>query len=255
MAAGEMVFIDLRRTATTAPVATLADADLVSPDEPLKWNQSAEDAQTAVLGTFHPERQITPGELPKPYEGLPPGSIYLYADAPSIPAGRIAEDRELSILIPIVGPRAGDVKPNTFEIDAEGIRVSVSSNGSSSEKLNGVDRVAAIQGHFESIAAEITGPYGLGPSIVDLDCRRASANVALVKQGSWVVLDMDVLPDPATNLRGGPRLVSVSPDPTTARIPGCACSTPARIQWPSCRPWVCSRIWPAATLASTCRSR
>lgn len=203
--AGELTIVDLRRLATTAPAATLVDADLLSPANALHWEQSGDTAVTAVLGSYYLERQLLPEELPIPFEAL--DRQVGWAAVPDIPSIGIADADMQSKLVPVIGPRAGDVKTSTFKIDATGFRARIETAGEgSTENYQGGKRVDAIHAHIDAYAGEITGPYGLGASFVDVVCRRASANVAAILQGKFAALNLSALPDPATNQRGGVRL-------------------------------------------------
>jgi hypothetical protein len=223
---GELCVVNLRRRATTASVRTLTDADLESPDSNLTWQQSADEAVTSVLGTAVVERLLQNTELPKPNSPLTSGpeefkaetfwhigkggsSFLKYTvdgDFPDIPGGRVVEAVS-DVLVPFIGPRAADVRPSTQKIEVAGLRAGVSADGNAYELApSGGSRLVAIRAHFAEVAAEITGPYGLGPSTIDLVCRRGSANARATRRGEYVALTFTTLPDPATNLRGGPRL-------------------------------------------------
>jgi hypothetical protein len=202
--AGVVNLVDLRRASTTAPAVTLTDADLETSGGALTWQQSRDSAVTSVVGMYYPEIQTPDRDLPKPFDFV--ASIN---DRPDIPPVRIQELAAQSVLVPFIGPRSSDMKPQTFKIDALGFRFvpGAVEDPEHGETYNGTAlRSYVIQQALLGYADELSGPFGLGPSYIEVTCRRASANVALALQGKFVALTFTALPDPATNQRGGPRL-------------------------------------------------
>lgn len=203
---GTVQLVDLRRSAIPAAgtLGTLTDADLDTPVNALQWNQDRESAVTAVLASYYPEQQIAAGELPNPSD-LTQG----FGSFPDIPTARLENRTAQRVLVPELGLRSADMKPNTLTVDAKGLRYLVDAQGLSTEVWpfnTKTPRVDAIRKMLTAYGDDIKGPYGRGPSYVDVTCRRASAAARATKPGTYKILTFSALPDPATNLRGGTRL-------------------------------------------------
>jgi hypothetical protein len=177
-ASGTVTLVDLRRSAIPAPVATLTDTDLESTTSALAWQQDRDSAVTSVLGTVYPEQQISAGELPKPFD-----IVTSLSDLPDVPTVRVTTLAAVSWLSAEIGPRSGDMKPSTLKVDVKGFRFRVDPNMKDAESFPPTaspaqPRSSAIQNFLSAYGDEISGPFGLGPSFVDVVCRRASVQVA-----------------------------------------------------------------------------
>lgn len=200
--AGELAIVDLRRSAVFTPAWALVDADLVGAKDSVRWTQDKDDALSAVTAKYYGERQLTDGELPRPFDQTDLENN----DFPDISTVRIADAADYLVKSTSFSSRSLDVGGKEFVIDATGLRFRIGASANGSEKLNGLPRSDVLRDYLIGLASEIRSPFGLGPFYYWLRCRRASANAAAVKVGTTGTVDVDPLPDPATGLRGGVRV-------------------------------------------------
>lgn len=212
-AAGAVTLVDLHRSSLTSAAVTLTDADLESTTSTLGWQQDRESAVTSFFASYYPERRMSAGALPKPFDKVTsPG------DLPDVPTVFIEELASVAALTAEIGPRSADMKPQTLQIDAKGFRYLTDGSSTSEHLPAGSNNPASlradvIRGYLIAYSDEITGPFGLGPSYIDIVCRRGSANIndpvtgaPVATPGKYASLTFTALPDPLTNQRGGPRL-------------------------------------------------
>jgi hypothetical protein len=194
--AGEVVPVDLRRASTTAATGTLTNADLVDATQALGWVHSGE-AVTSILCTYYADYYIKNAELPKPFE---PIDFESYVP-PDIPVTRVAQLSDYPIQVLDLSSRTSDLKGRKLAVDAKGLRFV------EGEKVNGVgSKRQAIEAYLRGFQEQIKGPFGAGAAYTTLACARSSALATSTQPGHYVVLDIDELPDPASNTRGGARL-------------------------------------------------
>lgn len=205
---GELEIVDFRRSSVTAPAFTLTNADLVSGKDSVNWDTDRAEAIAGVTVTYFGERRIPNGDLPKPWEAIDPATALDYSP-PDIPTVRIEELSDFPVKLVNLGSRALDVGGKDYDLPARGLRFRAGADERDSEwdATTAGPRANALRAYAISLASDIRGPFGLGPTFYEIECRRPSANAALVKVGVTGVLDIDEIPDPATNLRGGQRLV------------------------------------------------
>lgn len=191
---GRIVLVDLRRRTAVSTASTITDADLAHVPGNAGWNQTRRDAVTQVDVTYYHDAEIAPADLrdaAAPYGGRGVGL--------DVPIARIASrddlyrDRDLSL-------RTIDLGERKLELDARGIR------SAENERTAGVPRREYVERVIRQIVADAKGPFIGGAQYAYLTCRR-TANAAAAVPGTWHVVDVDALPDPATGLRGGPRLM------------------------------------------------
>jgi hypothetical protein len=101
-----------------------------------------------------------------------------------------------------------DAKPNTLKIEAIGVRGQIQEpvSGSITTAEQESDTIARL------VANQLTQPYTQRysngtPSIIIL-CRR-TATINSLNIGDWTLVDIDMMPNQATHLRGGNRIMQV----------------------------------------------
>lgn len=190
---GEVYPIDMRMPSAVPAVPTIVDADLVAGESP-GWSHERSSAITQFEVTYYSDRAITAEELTANAE-----------ERPSVPAGMIQSlDHPY---IPFDGEGIADYGENGLRIDARGLRATVAVDAKGGEiGADGQERLEKIQRQAAQLVADLSGPFGRGAMTAQLVCRRrASTNDCY--PGDWRIVDVDVLPDPASNLRGGNRLM------------------------------------------------
>lgn len=202
-AAGELELIDLRRR-MGAIATTLTDADRVLEAGLPKWAYDEDASLPVVSASYVAERRIRDDELPA-LPGRQGQTAY-----PAIPPIRIETTEAVAAVVVHQGAAAAGTKPREERIVARGLRFRASEPGAhpffGHEMRDGRRREEVLRRYLETLVTDVQAPFARGAAYLDVVGRLSSANVALVRVGSYVVLDVDVVPDPATNLRGGPRL-------------------------------------------------
>ncbi|MGN6110833.1 MAG: hypothetical protein ACTHU0_37370, partial [Kofleriaceae bacterium] len=205
-AAGELIFFDLRRRAGLTVAATLTDADLVSGGGPARAWHEADAAIPVVTASYVTESLVQDGDLPEPWKAT-------NQDYPDVATVRLKSQDLPAVLSWDARSKASGGKPREHKIAASGFRFRAAvpaagkQAGIPAEQLHGIGRDVYLRNQLAALAADLQAPYADGPTWYEVPGRYASANVALVRPGSYAILDLDVVPDPATNLRGGSRLV------------------------------------------------
>jgi hypothetical protein len=187
-AAGRVVPIDLRRSSTTAATATLVDDDVVEGAAPA-WQDSAAGAVTATTIQYYVDRKI-------PVSQIDDDSAVFPDVAPAL----IAADKEI-VLVPNDLTVLGDVKENILKLDAAGFRIQ-----EGEQEAGGGSRADALVRRLGAMAQDLMAPYTRGAMRTTIAFRRATA-ADTVYAGTWCSVTVAALPDPATNQRGGTRLM------------------------------------------------
>jgi hypothetical protein len=187
-AAGRIVPIDLRRTAALASAQTLTDADLVSDVEPA-WNDTRDAAITAVNISYYTDRSVTSDQIDASSEEFPawPPSMVISA--------------KNSVLFPVDLSTLRDVGERVIEIDAIGTRIAESS---AAQNVSAVR--AFVESNVAAIARDLARPFVNGAAKARATYR-ILGGAATVTQGMYCLVQHTKLPDPATNTRGGARLM------------------------------------------------
>lgn len=189
LADGSALPLDLRLP-SSLPATTITDADLAEPavawsEEPTRGIARVEakrysDTPTANLATLLADMVFRDGI-----------STYLRRAASLYDAGA-AEVR-------VVDLGATDLAEQVVQLDCQGLR------SQPFETIDGLDRALWAQRIIERFAQELRLPFGRGPAYIPLVCRD-TANTTDCQVGDFRVIDVDAVPDPATNKRGGPRV-------------------------------------------------
>jgi hypothetical protein len=185
-AAGEIEVVDVRTPSSLAGIATITDADTVV--GPITWEQSREGGLTRIHVTSYIERLFTADQA------IDTGGLKTPADLIAATPGTI---------VFVTGFREDQQGENVLDIDAIGLR------WFESETLQGRSRADAIRAQIRRLVDEFRGPYGSGLMRVRVRARRTS-NVTPLRPGALVQATLTQLPDPASNLRGGTRLLRVT---------------------------------------------
>lgn len=169
-------------------IATLTDDDVIGDDDPA-WKHDPKQAVQLVRMTHYQDRLVAPSE-PWNLPGLIPTMEQ--------PGGLEESKHRLNDL------RLGtvDFGEEVITIDAVGLR---SVDG---ETLQGQPRSIYLENHLLKMGGEFARPFSYGLITIPILCRR-TATVNGLAPGSLVIADVDVLPDPATHVRGGAMLCRV----------------------------------------------
>jgi hypothetical protein len=209
---GQIVICDLRRSSLITPVGTLTSADMDTGSVPT-WAPDATQAVSSIQITYHVEQQIADSDLPKPFQQLP-AFEQARDHAPDIAPVKITEPYDEVLETLQAGSRVGDVKGNTEQFDDRGARYGLtgppSPNGQPSvvETLDGQARPLVVQNQLAAVASELRAPYALGPVAMSVSYKRAAASGFTT--GKWCVVQVDEIPDAASNTRGGARLALIT---------------------------------------------
>lgn len=169
-----------------ASVPTIGAADIVASETP-GWKQGADAAVTAVQVSTFLDDPLEDAEL-----------VRIPDRIPNVPTSRVSS-REV-----VYQPREGVGRvvlgTRFLAIDALGLRAVQAA------QVDGVLAPVWTESEARRIAEIYRTPFGTGPAYATAVCRRTS-NTTGVYPGDWVLLNADVLPNTATNERGGTRLM------------------------------------------------
>lgn len=182
---GKIVPIDLRLPSTAPSVPTITRADLIAGKHP-GWSPDREGSVTRVEITHYLDDPVDAGAAKASED-----------EYPDIPAGRVTS--RTALYIPVDLQAEADLGEKAYEIDAKGYR---SGRGEITEMQ---DRLTWLRRHLDRVSAQVRGPFGYGPVTIPLVCRRTS-NTDGCYPGHLRYVDVDELPNPAANRRGGARL-------------------------------------------------
>ena len=121
---------------------------------------------------------------------------------PEIPPARIETVGNASVF-PDYG-RAVDLGQRTHTVDGWAMR----GTANSTDVVENVHSLAYVQGLAERCAAHFRTYFENGATMLTFRALR-TANTTSLWPGDWCYVNADMTPDPATNLRGGTRLVQV----------------------------------------------
>jgi hypothetical protein len=185
-AEGRVVVFDTRRPSTLAGILTITDADTIEATDAFKWKQGREGAITQIEAKWYVDLPIGPdgATIAPPKLGVSPTMLL-----------RTVVQRLL-----ILDFGRSDMGERRETIDAIGCRAMPG------ELVQGQSRASYIRRQLERTIEELRAPFGTGPAEATLRCRR-TANTSGWQQGQLRIIDIDAMPDPATNARGGARLM------------------------------------------------
>lgn len=206
---GQLVPVDLRFPASLAGIVTLTDADLIA-GAPEQWDFDDTAAITSAAGTRYAENFVLTQAFGNPGPSRPiPKPAVLGPNEQSFPTLQYpSKGQPLSREFVFENSRGQLFDDQPYEIDAIGLRaqpqertpVSIWGAGGTPDRGIWADQT------LEGLMRIPQRPFGRGPATIKLKCRR-TANVASTFPGTLHLLTISSLPDPASNLRGGTRLV------------------------------------------------
>lgn len=188
---GRVDLVDLRRTPTLAGVVTLTDDDLVTATDP-SWDDSRDGAITAVAIDYYVDQRIPPTDLVASSDTFPTLPPALIRSAKST----VLVLNDLSTL--------KDVGEKVITIAARGDRIS---SGDLLSAHFGRQRRDRLEGKLKAAALDFLRPIGSGVITAQATYRMASANAQQIAKGKYCIVQHSKLPDPASNERGGARLM------------------------------------------------
>lgn len=197
---GQTVPVDLRRP-SSLPTITITDTDLVEGQQNLGWEYGSEIV-TKVVAHYYEDSPTPPSWGAR--VGTGPGQEPTYQQNLPVAGQLVAPSQHT---VEILDLAHFDVGQNDVTIDAQGFRsfpnetVTRASSTDTSEQSRGL----YLKSKLREFSANLQQPYRGGAAYISLVCRRTS-NTNSVQPGTDVVLDIDALPDPRTNLRGGARV-------------------------------------------------
>ena len=195
--------VDMRlpTAAAIAGITTITDADIDTSALP-SWDQNRTDAVTQFQVDWYDDLSVdlsNLSDLSKIIHFLG-GRVTLAV--PEVSASLLDElpNREV---VPDLGSllNLGDRK---LTIDAFGLR----GTAELEDVIEGIHAESYAQKQAQRVVEFYRTQFGTGPMTLGFRCRR-TANTSSLWPGDWVYLDVDVVPDPATNVRGGTRLVQI----------------------------------------------
>jgi hypothetical protein len=185
---GRQELVDLRTPTSLAGVPTITDADLVT--QAPSWEFSQKGAVTRIRVKHYLDTQTPADVMEESRDKYPPVS----------PARLESDELIFDVIHP--GTAFGQLGDKVLEIDGSTFR------HGEGEETAGQDRVEWIRRQLLDMARTIFGPFGDGAMEAAISMRRGSTASQLAV-GDLAILDVDALPDPASNRRGGARLARV----------------------------------------------
>lgn len=189
---GRVVPRDLRRTNTLAGAVTLTDDDLVTDVDPA-WDNSRDGAVTAVQFDYMIDKRVPTRDLL--------GASDLYPDIG--PALFVSTKSTLLVINDLSTLR--DVGEKIVKVDARATRMTTQGGGIGAIITRATK--ARIERELTAAAKDFLRPLSTGTIKATATYRLASANIASVVQGVYAIVQHSKLPDPASNTRGGARLM------------------------------------------------
>jgi hypothetical protein len=185
-AENRVVVFDTRRPSTLVGIATIADADLIEAPDAFAWKQGRNGAITQIEAKWYVDVPVGPDGNDITVEQRTVSPTLLL--------------REVQQRLLILDFGRSDMGQERETIDAIGFRAMPG------ELIQGQSRLIYLRRQLERAIEELRAPFGTGPAEATLRCRR-TANTTGWQQGQFRIIDVDAMPDPATNLRGGARLM------------------------------------------------
>lgn len=184
---GEMIPLDLRPPQGTISVPTITNADVVS-DYITGWESGHDDALTVMTAAIYLDDPISAKEVNVGGGNVPDIAATLLDSVQLNPfrfedALGLDKYGEKSITIDPIGFRfmPGEVEQNT-------------------------DRIDYYRSYLEQAALALFKPLSGGPQFTRIRGFRTASSLSTLQIGDLRILDLDELPDPGTNVRGGNRV-------------------------------------------------
>lgn len=194
-AVARIVPVDLRlpTAALIASIDTLTEADLDTATAP-SWSTDRSSAITETTVRWYTDYQLSLAELT-----ADAGIRYRFPDVPPARIETVSNDRT----IPDYG-RAVDLGQRVHTLDAWAIRATAY-GADTVENVSATTYAEALADHA---ARHLATFYQNGAMMLGFRALR-TANTTDLWPGDWVYVNADIVPDPATNLRGGTRLLLI----------------------------------------------
>lgn len=180
----QVVVFDTRRPSSLAGIGTITGADLIESKDAFQWEQARSDAITQIEGLWYVDVPIAAD-----------GSVVTDFASKSTLYLRTAQMQYLDITF---GRSDLGQKRQTF--DAVGFRAMPG------ELVQGQSRLSYIRRQLERGLDETRAMFSSAPAYATLKCKR-TVNTRTWQVGQIKIVDVDPMPDPATNLRGGARVM------------------------------------------------
>lgn len=199
-ASGKVTVTDVRAepaVVRAGGLPALTSADTIA-TQPPKWVHTREGAVSRVDCTLYADRVHPLTDLD--YWSSSPPDI-----GPSlIEPGDPQQVNELNLT-----ERALDANGKPITIDTTAFRGVLPGEVSAPDGTAGVvrpDRETQLRAEIAKVQEEFRRLFGTGPMTAEIPCRRTSV-VALIRPGTYATVNVDELPNPETNRRGGTRLM------------------------------------------------
>lgn len=184
---GQVNLVDLKLPASVAGLGTLTDTDIEEEDDP-QWEHDPTTAVHRIDLSRYTERVRLGKDL--------------WESADTFPRFLGAAIEETQLLLAPIFQGSIDYGDEVLKVNARGYR---SQHG---EQYEDRPRSEYLDTTLLELAAEMQRPFAYGLTTIPLRCRR-TATVTALNVGSLVIVDVDVVPDPATWKRGGAQLCRV----------------------------------------------
>jgi hypothetical protein len=178
-----VVVFDTRRPSSLAGVATIANTDLIEVRDAFQWEQSRQDAITQLEAFYYVDVPIGVG-----------GDAVTFDSAAMLHLRAVQQP-----YLDVTFGRA-DMGQKRELFDVIGFRAMPG------ELIQGQSRLSYIRRQLERGLEEIRTMFSSGPAYATLRCRR-TANTNGWQVGQLRIVDVDPMPDPTSNLRGGARVM------------------------------------------------
>jgi hypothetical protein len=198
---GKVQPLDLRMP-TSAPGMTIADADCLR--LPTDWEPMPGSAVSRVDAKVYAEF----ASFAEAFDGAPTQStrtLFGGAVAAILSSNLAAVINASEYPITIVDLGSVDVGDNPLSLDFQGLRAQPGEKSPTS--TNRVDRGHWCVQKVIEFTNHLRSPYGRGPLYVTVTGRQESANITDCQAGDLRLVTVTSLPDPATNKRGGTRVM------------------------------------------------
>lgn len=183
---GEVVPVDMRPPTTLAGVPTIV-ADDIDVGSPPRWSPDKSAAITSILVQHYADRLLPTEEI-----------VAETSEFPDVSPIRIESQEHEIELLNIGNPAL--INEQQHKIEAIGFR------STEDETIDGISRLEYNRRKLTELIQQLRAPFGDGLTTISIDARRVTSQVTTVKPGDYRIIDVDELPDAATNLRGGPRV-------------------------------------------------
>lgn len=176
---GLIVPLDFRIPSVIS-VPTLTNTDLVS-DPPVEWAPERDQGADIIKATHYVDTQLD-AAVTNP-QSAPPGLI-----------------RSQDVILEILDATPGDMGDRIISFDATGYRAM------SSETMDNISRLEWSRGKLRTVMEGYRLPISRGGIRSKFPFRRTT-DVLSCQPGSFRVINIDEVPNPSTNRRGGARLM------------------------------------------------